>query len=189
MPHLILIGGLAAAGKTTLGREIARLTRFAFLDKDRLTQPLVEALLSALDVPGGIDDRHSETYLNQVRPYEYECFMNTVIENVTLGISTIAVAPFLREIVDSLWLDEMHQQLPEASIHKVWIDTLDKVLHERLLKRNLPRDRHKIENWNAYITSYRQIRPVEPCVIVKPDQDEHPSASAMRVLGMLDIAS
>jgi predicted kinase len=135
MTTLILIGGLAAAGKTTLGHEIARMTKFAFLDKDTVTRPLVEALLLALDAPDGTEDRQSDVYLSQVRPREYQSFLDVVIENVNLGVSTIAVAPFVREMADRQWLDKLQEQVPGAMIHSLWIAPSAELLWERTRSR------------------------------------------------------
>jgi predicted kinase len=182
MPTLILIGGLAASGKTTLGREIARITKFAFLDKDTITQPLVEALLVAGDAPGGRDDRQSDLYLGLVRPLEYQTFMDVVVENIKLGVSAIAVAPFLREMTDQAWLDNLQQQIPEAVIHKVWIAPSSELLYERVVSRGADRDRGKLGNWQAYIESCSAILPVDACIRVEPLPTEDASALAYRVL-------
>lgn len=184
-----MIGGLAAAGKTTLGREIARITKFAFLDKDTMTLPLVEALLSATHAPGGTDDRQSDVYLNRVRPLEYECFLNTAIENVALGVSTIAVAPFLSEMADPLWLRSLHKQLPAATIHKIWIDASDAELHKRIVARGSARDRHKLDNWTDHISACRKVRPCDSCLLIEPYPNEDPAALAMRTLRTLGIPS
>lgn len=43
-PTLLLIGGYAGCGKTELAGALARAMRWALLDKDTLTRPLLEAL-------------------------------------------------------------------------------------------------------------------------------------------------
>ena len=187
MTTLILIGGLAAAGKTTLGQEMARITKFAYLDKDTITQPLVEALLSALDAPGGADDRQSDVYLKQVRPYEYQAFMNTVLENVTIGVPTIAVAPFVREMADPMWLDVLQQQIPDATIHKLWLSPSEDLLYERIVGRGSARDNQKLNDWTAHIESCRKIKPHDSCLVIRPNANEDAEDLATRVLEEMKV--
>jgi predicted kinase len=186
MTDLILFGGLAASGKSTLGREIAQVTRFAFLDKDTITKPLVEALLLAAHAPDGVDDRQSERYVNQVRPYEYQAFLDTVIENVGLGVSTIAVAPFLREMADQAWLDTLQAQLPGAAIHKLWLAPSEDLLYERLRSRNSPRDSHKLSNWAEYMESCRRIKPCDSCTVIHIEASDDLPTLVKRVLKIIE---
>jgi hypothetical protein len=78
-PSVLIIGGYAGSGKTELGRILARATGWPMLDKDTLTRPVVEAALEIAGQP--LNDRESETYLNLIRPREYEATMGAAVEN------------------------------------------------------------------------------------------------------------
>jgi predicted kinase len=161
----LLIGGLAGCGKTSLGRELARLTKFALYDKDTLTIPLVTSLLVALNSPFGADDRESDIYLRQVRPLEYGCLMDAVTESAGLGISTIAVAPFSKEMMDSDWRLNLQRKVGEhIRIHYLWLRASEEVMRRRLVERDSKRDTHKLANWRNYADKTRAICPLQPCL-------------------------
>lgn len=63
---LILVAGYAGSGKSEAGKLLAAATGWAMLDKDTISRPMTERLLTALG--GDPDDRHSSSYLEQVRP-------------------------------------------------------------------------------------------------------------------------
>jgi predicted kinase len=164
--HLVLIGGLAGTGKTELALEVARQTRFAFYDKDLLNGPLVDELLVSLGSTAA--DRESSTYVDKVRPVEYACLVNAARESIGLGISAIATAPFLKEMGDIYWRIELQHDCEHAlgrkvSVDYVWVHTSEEVMLRRLTNRRAARDRYKLENWEAYLATARQIRPLQPC--------------------------
>ena len=179
---LLLVGGLAGCGKTSLGRELARLTKFALFDKDTLTIPLVASLLVALNSPGGADDRESEIYLRQVRPLEYSCLMDAITESVGLGISTIAVAPFTKEMTDREWRLTLQRNLGEhIRIHYVWLRASKDVMRRRLIERGSRRDIRKLENWGDYTANTRTIHPLQPCFELDSSADGEIRARAIEV--------
>ncbi|MBX6769052.1 MAG: ATP-binding protein, partial [Actinomadura rubrobrunea] len=79
-PVLVLVGGYAGSGKTEFARFLGDVSGWAFLDKDSLTRRLVERLLVSLG--GDPQDRHTDLYLNEVRPLEYKCLMDAAMDNV-----------------------------------------------------------------------------------------------------------
>jgi DNA-binding transcriptional regulator YhcF (GntR family) len=151
VPQVVLIGGYAGSGKTELGRMIARLTGWAVLDKDTTTRPVVEAALETLGMPPS--DRESDTYLDVVRPAEYEALMNAVTENIDCGVSIVATAPFLRELKDRAWLDRLDAQcraLP-ADLTIVWVSCDADSMRSYLKHRGAARDSWKLAHWNEYL--------------------------------------
>ena len=75
-PTLVVVAGHAGSGKTELAKILACRTRWALLDKDTLTRPLVEAHAALLC--GDPDDRHTATYLQTIRPLEYRILLDTI---------------------------------------------------------------------------------------------------------------
>ncbi|GGQ44111.1 GntR family transcriptional regulator [Couchioplanes azureus] len=166
-PHVILIGGYAGSGKTELGRILARQTGWPMLDKDTLTRPVLEAALEMLGLSP--HDRESETYLNFMRPREYEALMSAANENVACGNSAIVTAPFLREFKDRAWLDRTEASFAAltAKVSLVWVYCDAKSMHGYIRHRGAARDGHKLDDWKGYLSSIDlDFRPPLPHHVV-----------------------
>lgn len=166
-PQVVLIGGYAGSGKTELGRMIVRETGWGMFDKDTATRPVVEAALEALGLPGS--DRESATYLNIIRPAEYEAVIAAMVENVACGASVILTAPFLRELSDRVWLDRVKAQCDDlgAQLNVVWVACDADSMRGYIEHRDARRDDWKLANWDAYLASINlDFRPDFPHVVV-----------------------
>lgn len=174
-PHVILIGGFAGSGKTELGRILARQTGWSILDKDSTTRAVVEAALDMLGVSP--HDRESPTYLDTVRPAEYEALLTTMTENVQCGNSTIVSAPFIRELGDRAWCDRVGATLDSmgADLHMVWVRTDPDSMKTYLVRRGAARDSWKLSNWDTYLRDIDvHFAPVGPHRIVYNSTDSPP---------------
>lgn len=180
--HFIAVGGLTGSGKTTLGKYLARRLGYAYLDKDTITRNLVDALLMRAGSPVGSGDRDSDIYRTLVRPLEYACFLNTVEENIALGVPTIASAPFLTEMTDPDWLENMVQLCEDAQPRSltpvfIWLDCPVAMTRIRLGQRNAERDQIKLAIWNEYEAFASQITPPGPPVMVFENTQEQSLAT------------
>jgi predicted kinase len=168
-PLLILVGGLTGAGKTTIARNLASALSGALIDKDTVTKTLVDQLLNALGSNSG--DRDSSTYLAQVRPYEYECFVQTLLDCIDVGTTTVATAPFLSEFNNDGWLKDFeHRVMMTNSSTRIvyfWVHCDLEVTKERMLSRNTERDRIKMMVWQEYEVFAQSIRiPGQPVIVL-----------------------
>ncbi len=152
-PHVVLIGGYAGSGKTELGRILARETGWPMLDKDTLTRPVVEVALEILGCSP--HDRESATYLDVIRPREYEALMSAMTENVRCGTSAIVTAPFIRELHDIAWINRLTATCQDmsATLSVVWVYCDATTMHTYIRHRGAARDTAKLENWNAYLAT------------------------------------
>jgi len=152
-PHVLLIGGFAGSGKTELGRILVRETGWPMFDKDTLTRPVVEAALELLDCSP--HDRESDTYVNLIRPREYEALMAAAQENVECGNSAIVTAPFIREFADMAWLSRARAAFIDmnAVITFVWVYCDADTTRTYLRRRGAARDTVKLANWSHYLTT------------------------------------
>ena len=190
--HLVLVGGLAGTGKTELSLEVARKTGFAFYDKDLMNGPMVDQLLVALGSDAA--DRESKLYLDKVRPLEYNCLMNAARESISLGVSAVVTAPFLKEMTDTHWRIELQHDCERAlgrkvGVSYVWVHTSDEVMHRRLVNRRAARDKHKLDHWDAYLAKARQVRPLQPCFEVNCSANFETEFRALEVIqkfGLVD---
>ncbi|MFD3542072.1 AAA family ATPase [Streptomyces sp. NPDC058662] len=158
---LVLVAGYAGSGKSEAGKMMSQATGWPLLDKDTLTRPLTESLLTHLN--GDPDDRQSSVYAESVRPLEYESLMKACWENLECGVPVVAVAPFLGEVVDEQWAVRTRRHCARlgAGLEVVWVDSDASSMRERLTSRNAARDTWKLANWRRYLASISlERRPV-----------------------------
>jgi DNA-binding transcriptional regulator YhcF (GntR family) len=182
-PHVVLIGGYAGSGKTELGRILARETGWPMLDKDTLTRPVVEAALEVLGCSP--HDRDSETYLNVIRPREYESLMSAMTENVQCGTSAIVTAPFIRELHDTAWINRTVAacQDMKAALSVAWVYCDAATMHTYVRHRGAARDAVKLENWDAYLdTVDLNFRPPVPHTLIDNSASGVPLQEQARAL-------
>ncbi|MDF1876010.1 AAA family ATPase [Sulfurimonas sp. SAG-AH-194-I05] len=152
MKNLIIIAGVAGSGKSYIGKEIAKkINNCVYLDKDTQTRELVDSYLFCL---GHSDtDRESKEYLEKIRPLEYSCLMKQSLENLELGKSCILSAPFIKEINDKDFFEDLSVDLEfeDAGMKFIWINTDENTARKRIIDRNAKRDENKINNWTEYI--------------------------------------
>lgn len=177
--NVVLVAGFAGSGKTEVAKALAREFGWALIDKDTLTRPLLEEASKV--VCGDADDRQSDTYLEVLRPREYECLMDTAWEVVRHGCSAVVTAPFLREAADARWCEELEFEATfvDSVVHWVWVSADLPTMRSRLTNRRASRDRWKLANWDAYAeTVDLQLRPaVDTFHIV-----ENPEGSSLAVV-------
>ena len=150
-PPLILIAGGPGAGKTVLGRELARHAPSAILvDKDVLGGAWVDAMLHHLN--NGHIDRDSKIYWDVVRPLEYSSLLATALDNLALGKTVIAVAPFGPELHDPGWLQRLTESVNAVGgqLRTIWIETDAQTARLRMLMRDNARDSWKLSHWTEF---------------------------------------
>ncbi|WP_245741006.1 AAA family ATPase [Nonomuraea maritima] len=152
-PVLTLVAGYAGSGKTKFSRFLCEITGWALLDKDTLTRPLVERLLVSLG--GDPHDRHTELYLQDVRPLEYRCLMETAFDNLEAGTSTVVSAPFIAELADSDWVARLSDRCTSRGIDVVvaWVRCDVDSMRKHIELRGDARDTWKLQNWESYAST------------------------------------
>lgn len=166
-PILVLVGGYAGSGKTELAHFLSAITGWALLDKDQLTRPLVERLLTAL----GLDpnDRHSAQYVRQVRPLEYRCLLDTAFANLARGVSVVVAAPLLGELQHAEWLQRLAHKCAtfQARVAPLWVTCDAESMSDYLGFRGAARDAWKIANWEDYLASLDlSMRPAGEHIVI-----------------------
>lgn len=182
-PHVILIGGYAGSGKTELGRIVTRETGWPLLDKDTLTRPVVEA---ALEVTGhSPHDRESQVYLSKIRPREYEALLGSMTENLQCGNGSVVTAPFIREFVDTAWINRVQATCTDlgATLTLVWLHCDPDTMHTYLRHRGAARDSGKLADWEGYLAGIDiELRPPGPHVVVDNSASSEPLQDQARAL-------
>uniref|UniRef100_UPI003F4960B6 AAA family ATPase n=1 Tax=Amycolatopsis sp. CA-096443 TaxID=3239919 RepID=UPI003F4960B6 len=150
-PVVLLVGGYAGSGKSTLGAILVRRTRWALVDKDSATRDVVEAALHALG--HSPHDRESALYRELLRPAEYRALTCAVLENVDAGNSVVATAPFTAELNNPEWCRHFRGQVEArgARLHAAWIRCDPDTMHRNITERGASRDTGKLSDWDAYL--------------------------------------
>lgn len=164
---LTLVGGFAGSGKSEFARFLSAVTGWTILDKDTLTRALAEQLLIAHG--GDANDRQSPLYLEQVRPYEYRCLIDSGIENLKSGVSTVLTAPFLKEFSDPNWLLRFQNRCKmfNAVFSVVWVKVDTDSMFDYVSYRGAARDSWKLTHWPEYLASIdTEYRPDFPHYLV-----------------------
>jgi predicted kinase len=156
--NLVLVGGFAGSGKTYVSKLLSSVTGYCVLDKDTVTRLFAEALLRNEEESDGPDDRHTKLYLEKVRPLEYTCLMKAVMENISLGVSCIANAPFIREFSTDAWIQGLQDECEFAgggtNVHFVWVKSPLDTARKRMIERDASRDKWKLGNWEGYTAGF-----------------------------------
>lgn len=166
-PVLLLVGGFAGSGKTELARFFVQLTGWPLLDKDPLTRPLVERLLTA--VGGDPNDRHTDLYRTQVRPVEYDCLMQSAFANIKCGISTVLTAPFISEMTNPEWMARLTNRCSSlgVDVFPIWVRCDAESMREYIGARSAARDAWKLARWDEYLATIdMELRPAVPHLVV-----------------------
>lgn len=120
--YLIIIAGCAGSGKTTIGKELAKQLRYAYIDKDTVTRDYTDFILKQSGSFEG--DRESDLYKNQILPIEYQVTFKVCREILESGSSVVLTIPFIGQIRDwSKWLSikETARINNEVIVKFIWI--------------------------------------------------------------------
>ncbi len=185
--HLVLVGGLAGSGKTYIAYELCRKTSFGYLDKDTLNGRMTDKILITAGGPYLSGERDSEFYLSEIRPLEYDCLMNSAVENISLGNSTVVSAPFVNEFADAHWRMNIKHDCEAAFgntvlVHYVWVHAAEEVMKRRIINRRAVRDKYKLDHWDEWYAKSRSARPLQPCYEINCTTDHESEYRAMEII-------
>ncbi len=160
----VLVTGPPTAGKTTLGRPLARRLSAAVLDLDTATAPLVAVVADLL----GVDDIAGPRLAGATRSARYETLTALAEDNLRTGRPVVLVAPFSSERSDVQAWRRLENRLAIAGGHAVllWLRVEPAVAIERLRARGAPRDHPKLADIDAYASRLDVAEPQVPHVAV-----------------------
>ncbi|WP_315795503.1 AAA family ATPase [Paenibacillus sp. BIC5C1] len=188
MSKLIFFLGGAGSGKTTLAKALSRKHKAAFLDMDILLRPAAEAIMTLQ----GLDpsDRDSPEYKRLCRDLGYRITMDAALDNVQLGIDTVVVGPFTKEIGTPEWIEQelarIGRSLDDTDVRVAYIYLANEALYrERITARQSPLDEWKLENWDAFTASLARKQVAWPlpafAVAYIDNSDENPDIAFAEV--------
>lgn len=122
---------------------------------------MVEA---ALEVQGiSRNDRESETYLQHIRPGEYDSLIEAMTENVQCGNSAIVTAPFIREFADESWIKKIQDTCKKLGVTLTiaWVYCDEDTMRTYVRHRGAARDSAKIAVYNECKAIVDAVRTTE----------------------------
>jgi shikimate kinase len=149
--QIIIISGQPGTGKTTIGKHFAEYLDVGFFDKDVICDDFTFYIMSK--IYGKIDDKDGNEYKDNIREIEYKTISNIIMSQLELNLSFVVVAPFTQEIKESSgYFDVLEEQarLRDYDVYFIHIKVDDEELKSRIVKRNKPEDKSKIEHWQNY---------------------------------------
>lgn len=187
MARLVFFAGHAGTGKTTLAKRAVPMlharTResFCILDKDTVYGTYSARVMGLLT--GDPDDRDSPTYLEHLRDQEYHGLFDIARENLELGVNTVLVGPFSREVRSHRVFDPVELGMPaETRITVVWVMVDESTARQRIIARAHPNDRYKLAHWDEYRKRRFDPDPAEYPELVRHDNAVFDAAAFERLI-------
>lgn len=162
-----VVSGPPAAGKSRYAHELAKRLGGCVFDSDEVTERLVRAGLKLAGMDG--NDRDSDAYKSAYREAVYETLFDLARAHVE-RLPVVIAGPFTREGGESDWPERLEQRLGVRPVlHFVWCDAATR--RQRMLARGAERDRPKLEDWERYVATCREERPVWGHVFVETSEE------------------
>jgi predicted kinase len=160
----VLLTGWPAAGKSTVGRVLARRLSAALIDQDTATAPLVGVVADLV----GVHDPDDARLAGPTRRARYETVTALAEDNLRVGNPVVLVAPFTDERRDlHAWL-ALDRRLRAAggSPLLVWLRLQPATMVQRLRARGAARDLAKAADTAAFMAALDVAEPVGPHLTV-----------------------
>lgn len=151
MTFALAVVGAAGSGKTTVALEIARRAGAAYLDKDTLAGPLVEAAMEAQGQ--SLEERESNSfYRDRIMPAEYAALFSVAGDNLRLGLSVVIDAPFAAYLRQPDFFERATALAAWPSVRRIVLHVYvsEAETRRRLAERGLSRDRAKLSKWEEF---------------------------------------
>ena len=154
MKQLIIVCGFAGAGKTTIGKALAKKLGYAFVDKDTISEDFTDYILSKNgEAKGG---RESFLYSAEINRLEYVTGLKVCKDIIENGVNVVAALPLALQIESyEKWkLFAILAGLPsDYDIKFVWIKHDIEKEKLNLFARKSKKDKYKLANWDEYAAS------------------------------------
>jgi predicted kinase len=176
-PPVVLLTGWPAAGKSTVGRELAHRLGGTLIDQDTATGPLVAVVADLV----GVHDLTDPQLAGPTRRARYETVTALAEDNLRIGTPVVLVAPFTEERRDLDAWNALDRRLRAAggSPLLVWLRLEPATVVHRLRSRGASRDTAKVTDAAAFTADLDTSEPVGPHLTV---DGERPTDDVMRTV-------
>ena len=151
MTKFIVITGKAGVGKTTLGKKLASKLKYAYIETSMVSKYLADELAKVKGISS--NDRDSDKYMKEIRIYEDKAYLHTIVENLKLGVSVITAKVWREEYCSNEWFEKFisENNLESKQVYLINLELNDEDERKRrIMKRNHPKDKWKLDNWDKY---------------------------------------
>ena len=172
-PTLVLIAGGPGSGKSSLGRALAgHFETGVLLDKDVMNAEWVDGVLA--QVNNGRVDRDGKFYWQTLRPLEYRALMATALDNLALGKTVFAVAPFGPELKAVDWGRRLKRSVEGLGgrLRAIWIEVESETARLRMIARNEPRDARRLAHWKEFVAGAQFVSPRQDLYVLRNTSNE-----------------
>lgn len=161
---VVLLTGPPAAGKTTVGRAVARHLGAALLDQDTATAPLTAVVADLV----GVHDLDDRRLADPTRVARYETITALAEDSLRVGTPVVLIAPFTTERRDLPAWAALEGRLRAAggAPTLVWLRLDPAIVVARLRARGAARDVAKLADVGAFTSSLDATAPTVPHVAV-----------------------
>jgi dephospho-CoA kinase len=165
MNRLIVITGAPGSGKTYIGKLVAKLIGFEYLDFDWDINVRIANNQSL------IEKRGMEEFLKVIREERYQDFINLVSDLLKNNKNLVITAPFTLELESKLLWDSCFAQVYQLGIEPVliWIFSTPEKRLQRIQKRNSVRDSEK--NLQEFVQTDSHANPKIPHIFYNNEND------------------
>lgn len=188
MAELVFVLGHSCSGKTTLARQIINHKQqkkecWAMLDKDTVGDKFSRHMLKMLGLPEL--DRDSPEYKKHIRDLEYMACLDVIREQLENNINVVTPGPWTKELNNGFIFDKKAMNLPEdTKVFYVFLDIPENILKDRMIKRQHPRDKWKLDNWDIFKQTLKCPEIVNEKGVIKI-QSENKEEIFNRVLSVI----
>ena len=156
-PSLLLVAGPGASGKTYVAERLGRqIPGAVLLDKDTLAEKFTDKLLALAGESSS--QRDSEKYTKEFRPLEYDALLSVAKQNLQIGRTVLAVAPFSFEVTNDRWLRHIETDVPAGVVVRtVWVSASPEAIKNRMAQRNAAYDAQKLADWGAWESKLKAL--------------------------------
>ena len=181
-PLALVVTGPPGVGKTTTGRQLARVLGAALLDLDTMTNPLVDVIVRLSGATGEYGD---PALAATVRGPRYEALLSAAVDCLSAGTPVVLIAPFTAERSDAEAWRALAERLRAASgnPHLVWLQADRELIAERMRRRGAARDAGQLAHLDQGGALPDMAAPEVPHIAVDARLD--PEAQAAAVAGAI----
>ena len=161
MRKLIIMNGLPGSGKNTIGKMIsieqdAVFFGYGHIDND-YNRNIVETYA------GDDLDLEGRNLVGAIKISHHRNLIEVAIDKATQGNTVVICSPFYEWLLKPKHLIDVIQKAESygVEVEFIWVDTELEKTKERLLSKAIINDKWKINNWDRYSESIRNITSVQ----------------------------